>query len=149
MDLISLSHCRNGISQTKEKKEMKALIQLFARFLIAFIFLMNGLGKVLNPSGTQQYMAQYGMPLVFLLLIGAIGVELLGGLSVLTGYKAKWGAFILFLFLIPTTLIFHTEFSDQTQVIMFMKNLAIMGGLLLLVSYGAGKISLDAFKTAK
>ena len=133
----------------KEGKKMQALIQLLARFLISFIFLMNGLGKVMNPSGTQQYMAQYGIPLTFLFLIGAIGVELLGGLSVLTGYKGRWGAIILFLFLIPTTLIFHTEFSDQTQVIMFMKNLAIMGSLLLLVSHGAGKISLDAFKTTK
>ncbi len=128
---------------------MQALIQLLARFFIAFVFLMSGLGKIMNLSGTQQYMAQYGMPLTYVFLIGAICVELLGGLSVLTGYKAKWGAFILFLFLIPTTLIFHTEFSDQTQVIMFMKNLAIIGGLLLLVSHGAGKISLDASKTAK
>ncbi len=128
---------------------MQALIQLLARFFIAFIFLMSGLGKIMNLSGTQQYMAQYGMPLTCVFLIGAICAELLGGLSVLTGYKAKWGAFVLFLFLIPTTLIFHTEFSDQTQVIMFMKNLAIIGGLLLLVSHGAGKISLDAFKTAK
>ncbi|MEE9501591.1 MAG: DoxX family protein, partial [Candidatus Aminicenantaceae bacterium] len=130
-------------------KKMQALIQLLARFFIAFIFLMSGLGKIMNLSGTQQYMAQYGMPLTYVFLIGAICAELLGGLSVLTGYKAKWGAFVLFLFLIPTTLIFHTEFSDQTQVIMFMKNLAIIGGLLLLVSHGAGKISLDAFKTAK
>ncbi len=128
---------------------MKALVQLLARFCIAFIFLMNGLGKITNPSGTKQYMEQYGLPFTLLFLIGAIAVELLGGLSVLTGYKAKWGAFVLFLFLIPTTLIFHTEFSDQTQVIMFMKNLAIMGGLLLLVSHGPGKISLDAFKSAK
>jgi putative oxidoreductase len=128
---------------------MQALIMLLARFCIAFIFLMSGLGKVMNPSGTQQYMDQYGMPLTSLFLIGAICVELLGGLSVLTGYKARWGALVLFLFLIPTTLIFHREFSDQIQVIMFMKNLAIMGGLLLLVCHGAGKISLDAFKTAK
>jgi putative oxidoreductase len=128
---------------------MQALIMLLARFCIAFIFLMSGLGKVMNPSGTQQYMDQYGLPLTFLFLIGAICVELLGGLSVLTGYKAKWGALVLFLFLIPTTLIFHREFSDQIQVIMFMKNLAIMGGLLLLLSHGPGKISMDAFKTAK
>jgi putative oxidoreductase len=128
---------------------MSALIQLLARILIAFIFLMSGLGKVMDPSGTQQYMASYGMSLTFLFLIGAIGVELLGGLSVLTGYKAKWGASVLFLFLIPTTLIFHAEFPDRTQIIMFMKNLAIMGGLLLLASHGAGKISLDAFKRAK
>lgn len=128
---------------------MKALIHLFARFLIAFVFLMTGMGKITNLSGTQQYMENYGIPLTLIFLIGAIAVELLGGLSVLTGYKVKWGAFILFAYLIPATLIFHTEFSDQTQVIMFMKNLAIMGGLLLLVSHGGGKISLDAFKTAK
>lgn len=128
---------------------MQALIQLLARFLIALIFLMNGLSKITNFSGTDRYMDQYGIPLTFLFLIGAICVELLGGLSLLIGYKTKLGALVLFLFLIPTTLIFHTEFSDQTQVIMFMKNLAVMGGLLLLVSQGAGKISLDAFKTAK
>jgi putative oxidoreductase len=128
---------------------VQAFIILLARFCIAFIFLMNGLGKVVNPSETQQYMEQYGMPLTFLFLIGAICVELLGGLSILTGLKARWSALALFLFLIPTTLIFHREFSDQIQVIMFMKNLAIMGGLLLLVSHGAGKISLDAFKAAK
>lgn len=128
---------------------MQALIQLLARFLIAFIFLMNGLSKITNFSGTGRYMDQYGIPLTFLFLIGAICVELLGGLSLLIGYKTKLGALVLFLFLIPTTLIFHTEFSDQTQVIMFMKNLAVMGGLLLLGSQGAGKISLDAFKTAK
>ncbi|NOR11711.1 MAG: DoxX family membrane protein, partial [Candidatus Aminicenantes bacterium] len=91
---------------------MQALIQLLARFFIAFIFLMSGLGKIMNLSETQQYMALYGMPLTYVFLIGAICAELLGGLSVLTGYKAKWGAFVLFLFLIPTTLIFHTEFSD-------------------------------------
>lgn len=128
---------------------MQAFIMLLARFCIAFIFLMNGLGKVTNPSETQQYMEQYGMPLTFLFLIGAICVELLGGLSILIGLKARWGALALFLFLIPTTLIFHREFSDQIQVIMFMKNLAIMGGLLLLVCHGPGKISMDAFKTAK
>jgi putative oxidoreductase len=110
---------------------------------------MSGLGKIANVSGIQQYMEQYGIPFTSILVIGAIAVELLGGLSLLTGYKTRLGAFFLFLFLIPTTLIFHTEFSDQTQVIMFMKNLAIMGGLLLLVAYGAGKISLDAFKSAK
>jgi putative oxidoreductase len=94
-------------------------------------------------------MDQYGMPLTFLFFIGAVCVELLGGLSILTGLKARWGALALFLFLISTTLIFHREFSDQIQVIMFMKNLAIMGGLLLLVSHGPGKISMDAFRTAK
>jgi putative oxidoreductase len=139
----------NGDPGDKGGQKMQASVHLVARFLIAFIFLMSGLGKIANVSGTQQYMEQHGMPFTLLFLIGAVAVELLGGLSLLTGYKTRLGAFLLFLFLIPTTLIFHTKFSDQTQVIMFMKNLAIMGGLLLCVTYGAGKISLDAFKSAK
>lgn len=121
---------------------MRAVILFFARCLLAFVFLMNGLFKVMDISGTQQYMAQFGMPLTDLLVVGAIAVEILGGLSVLTGYKAKWGALVLFLFLIPTTLIFHTEFSDRMQFIQLMKNMAIMGGLLFLTVHGPGKLSL-------
>jgi putative oxidoreductase len=104
---------------------------------------MSGLGKIANFSGTQQYMAAYGMPMTSLFLIGAIILEVGGGLSILLGYKAKWGALALIIFIIPATLIFHTNFSDQTQMIMFMKNIAILGGLVLIVANGAGSLSLD------
>lgn len=118
-------------------------VPLIARTLIAAIFLMAGTEKVFDFSGTQQYMASKGMPLTALFLVGAILAELGGGLSVLLGLKARWGATALFLFLIPTTLIFHTEFSVQLQVIMFMKNLAIMGGLLMVAYFGPGPVSID------
>lgn len=118
-------------------------VPLIARILIAAIFLMAGTQKVFDFSGTQQYMASKGMPLTALFLVGAILAELGGGLSVLLGLKARWGATALFLFLIPTTLIFHTEFSVQLQVIMFMKNLAIMGGLLMVAYFGPGPVSID------
>src|SRR3989339_161443 len=110
---------------------MKNPVPLIARILISAIFLMSGWGKIINPAGTQQYMAAHGMPFAGLLLLGAIILEIGGGLSVLLGYKARWGAIALVVFLIPTTIIFHTKFSEQLQVIMFMKNLAILGGLLM------------------
>lgn len=122
---------------------MSAFIQLFARFLLASVFLANGVFKITDLSGTQKYMAHYGIPLTGVLVAGAVAVEILGGLSVLTGYKAKWGAVVLFLFLIPTTWVFHTEFSDRMQLIQLLKNLAIMGGLLLLTVHGPGKLSLE------
>jgi putative oxidoreductase len=122
---------------------MRNLTPFIARVLLSVIFIKAGFGKVMDPSGTQQYMAAYGMPLTGFFLAGAIVAEIAGGLSILLGYKARWGALALFLFLIPTTLIFHTEFSDRMQVIMFTKNMAIMGGLLLLTHFGPGPISLD------
>ncbi len=126
---------------------MKNPVPLIARVLISAIFLMSVWGKITNPVGTQQFMAAHGMPLTGLFLIGAIILELGGGLSVLLGYKARVGAIALLVFLIPTTIIFHTKFSEQLQVIMFMKNLAILGGLLMVSYFGPGPISLDARTT--
>lgn len=104
---------------------------------------MSGFEKIVNAANTKAYMAMYGMPYRRAFLVLAIILELFGGLSLLFGFKARWGAFALFIFLIPTTLIFHTHFSEQLQVIMFMKNLAIMGGLLYVTTYGAGTLSID------
>jgi putative oxidoreductase len=119
---------------------------LMGRILLSAIFLMSGLGKLTNFTGTQQYMANYGMPMTKFFLICAIILEIGGGLSILLGYRAKWGALALVIFLIPATLIFHTRFSDQIQMIMFMKNLAIMGGLVLIATQGAGPLSIDAIR---
>ena len=91
---------------------MNNLAPLIGRIMIAQIFLMSGFGKIFNFAGTQQYMAGYGMPLTALLLFGAIVFELAGGFSLLLGYKARWGAILLIVFLIPTTLIFHTALED-------------------------------------
>ncbi len=121
----------------------KNVISLIARILLSAIFIWSGVNKILNPAGTQQYMAANGLPLVGLLYLATVVVEVGGGLSVLLGYKARWGAIALALFLIPATLIFHTNFTDQMQQSAFMKNLAIFGGLLMIVQYGAGRISLD------
>lgn len=128
--------------QRDRQKKLNNLLSLAARVLLSALFLMSGINKILNPAGTQQYMASYGMPLTGLFLMGAIALELAGGLSVLLGYKARWGAIALIIFLIPATLIFHTNFADQMQTIQFMKNLAILGGLLIIVQSGSGDIAI-------
>lgn len=128
--------------QRNRNKNINNWLSLAARVLLSALFLMSGINKILNPADTQQYMASYGMPLTGLFLMGAIALELAGGLSVLLGYKARWGAIALIIFLIPATLIFHTNFADQMQTIQFMKNLAILGGLLMIIQSGSGDIAL-------
>jgi len=124
---------------------------LLARIFLVSIFILAGVSKISNFSGTQAYMASRGMSATALLLPGAILIEMGGGLAVLLGYKTRLVALLLFLFLIPTTLIFHTAFGGsfppeqmQIQQAMVLKNLAIMGGLLTLAVHGAGSLSLDA-----
>ena len=121
---------------------MKKYVPLIGRILLGLIFVMSGINKMSGFEGTQQYMASQGMPMTSFFLVGAIAVEIFGGLSVILGVKARWGAAALFAFLIPATLIFHTNFGNQTQMIMFLKNLSIMGGLLFVITYGAGPLSL-------
>ncbi len=118
------------------------------RMLLALIFLASGFGKIGGWHKTAGYMASKGMPLVPLLLVAAVLLEIGGGLSVLMGLKARIGAAALIVFLIPATLIFHNFWAlegteQQMNMIMFMKNLAILGGLLLVIAFGAGPFSID------
>jgi putative oxidoreductase len=122
---------------------MKDYTALAGRISLALIFIMSGIGKITDFEDTRAYMSAYGMPLTWFLAIGAIALELGGGISLIAGFLTHLGALALIVFLIPTTLIFHTDFADKLQVIMFMKNLAIIGGLLMVFSFGAGKISVD------
>jgi putative oxidoreductase len=122
---------------------LKDPIPLAARILISTIFILAAINKSMDLLGTEQYMAAYGIPAPGVLLVLSIVVEFFGGLAILLGFKAKWGAIALFIYLIPTTLIFHTEFTDHIQSIMLLKNLAIMGGLLMVANYSSGPYSLD------
>lgn len=118
---------------------MRDIAAFVGRLLLSAIFLLAGYGKITNFGGTQSYMEMHGLPFAPFFLVCAMLLEMIGGLSLLTGYKARWGALALFLFLIPTTVIFHTDFADPAQMQMFLKNLAIMGGLLQVFSFGPGK----------
>src|SRR5262245_33738598 len=126
-------------------------LALAGRVLLSAIFLMAGAAKFANYAGTAEMMAKHGMPAVPFFLVSAALVELAGGLAVLVGYKARLGALALALFLIPTTLVFHNFWAvegkeAQEQMQHFMKNVAIMGGLLMVAAQGPGEWSLDARK---
>ncbi len=120
-------------------------------FFLALIFIVSGINKIMDWDGTAGYMASKGMPMVPLFLLGALVFELVGGLSVLLGFKARMGAILLIIFIVPATLIFHNFWTlegmeRQIQMMMFMKNLAILGGLLLVLGLGPGPASLDEKK---
>ena len=121
---------------------------LAGRTLLALIFIVSGFGKITGFAGTAGYMASMGIPMADVLLVGTIAVEFLGGLMLLVGWKARWAALAIFLFIIPATLIFHnpaglTGQEAQDQMINIMKNLAIMGGMLMVFAFGPGAWSLD------
>jgi putative oxidoreductase len=125
---------------------MDAALNVAARILMSLIFILSGFGKITGYAGAQQYMESGGLPGALLPLV--ILVELGGGLLLLLGFKARWAAAALAAFSLVAALIFHRNFADQMQMINFMKNLAMAGGLLLVVAHGAGAPSIDS-KTAR
>lgn len=122
---------------------LRSLVTLIGRILFVLIFLNSGIGKIENFEGTAQYMATYGMVYTSFFLFGAIILELVGSVSIILGYFTRFGALLLALFLIPVTIIFHTNFDDPIQIIMLMKNVSMFGGCLILLGMGAGRFSLD------
>jgi putative oxidoreductase len=120
---------------------MTGVIQLLGRIMLALIFILAGLGKIQDPAGTVGYMQSAGVPGI--LLWPTIGLELLGGLALAVGYKTRYVAFALAGFSILAAVLFHSNFADQMQMILFLKNIAIAGGLLLLAVGGKTAYSLD------
>ena len=111
------------------------------RILIALIFVTSGVNKISGYAGTQQYMEAMGVPGALLPLV--IALEILGGLAVMLGWHTRVAAFLLAGFSLLSGLLFHADFGDQMQMIMFMKNLSIAGGFLVLVALGPGAYALD------
>lgn len=124
-------------------------LPLVARLLLSVIFIMSGVAKIFNFEGTAGYIASAGLPFPELGVIVAIVIEIVGGLSVLFGFKMYWGANMLAIYTIIAAAIFHRDFADQNQMVHFMKNLAIAGGLLYAAHFGAGKWSFDSKKSAE
>jgi putative oxidoreductase len=115
--------------------------ELASRVLLAALFLLSGVGKLGAYSATAAYMASTGVPGALLPIV--IGLEIGGAIAIIVGWRTRIVAFLLAGFAIVSALIFHTHFADQIQMIMFWKNVSIAGGLLLLVIYGAGPLSVD------
>jgi putative oxidoreductase len=112
------------------------------RILLALMFLFAGFSKISGYAGTQGYMESMGVPGALLPLV--ILLEVLGGLTLIFGWYTRITAFLLAGFTIIATLIFHSNLGDQTQMLFFLKNLAITGGLLMVALHGAGPWSIDS-----
>lgn len=122
------------------------MIHLVARALVASIFLLSGAGKIFNFAGTATMMAGVGFPAPELFLVGAILLEVVGGLALLVGWQTKWAAAALIVFLIPATLVFHVpNIAEQAEMISTLKNIAILGALLKFWLEGAGEWAVDSF----
>jgi putative oxidoreductase len=118
------------------------------RILLAILFVVSGFNKIIGFENTVGYIASKGLPLPQLGAVLAIVIELSTGILLVIGWQTRWAATVLFLFLIPTTLIFHNFWSvplaqKPMQTIQFMKNLCIMGGMLYIMAFGAGPFSID------
>ena len=141
---------------------LQNLVVLLARLVLSPLFIFAGVNHLRNWNGTIKYMTSKGMgiesvfgsssPIVVqILLAGATAFLLLGGLSLLLGLRARWGAVLLIVFLIPAALIFHDFWHydgqiQQLQMANFMKNITIAGGLLMVLAVGSGTWSLDALR---
>ncbi|HII16937.1 TPA: DoxX family protein [Candidatus Woesearchaeota archaeon] len=122
---------------------MRCYTAFLGRTLLSTLFVMTTLENVTDFAETQSFMEQAGIPLAGFVLICAIIIKAIGLVSLLLGYKAKIGALLLILLLVPTTIIFHTP-TSIAQAGQFVMNLSIIGGLLMVAHFGAGPISIDS-----
>lgn len=123
---------------------MAGIIQLIGRVMLSLIFIMAGLGKLFDIAGTSAYMESMHVPSE--LLWPTIALELIGGIAIAIGYKTSIAAFALAIFSIAAAVLFHANFADKIQMILFMKNIAMAGGLLLLSVGGTTAYSIDRKK---
>lgn len=132
----NVEHDRSDVTQ--------ASASLIGRVLLSAIFILSGVSKLAAPAMMVGYISSVGLPLPQVALVVAIIVEVGGGLALIAGYRARLVAAGLALFSVVTALAFHNALGDQNQFIHFFKNIAMAGGLLQIVAFGAGRFSLDA-----
>jgi len=133
-----------GISDQQREhtiSTMKNVVDLVGRILLASIFLLSGINKIGGYAATAGYMASMGVPGALLPLV--ILLEVGGAIAIIVGWQTRITAVLLAGFTLIAALIFHNNFADQMQMIMFLKNVAITGGFLALVAHGAGALSMD------
>ena len=123
------------------------IVELIGRILLSALFLMEGIGKIFMQENVVMYIEDYGVPGV--LFIPAVIVEILFPLFLIIGYKTRLTALVMALFTFTVAIIFHTDFTEGTQMVFFLKDLAIAGGFMIIFAYGPNRISLDYFLKSK
>ncbi len=141
--MVSLTPVLTKDGELSRSKSSNGALALAGRAMIAAIFILSGASKLADPAGTIGYIASAGLPLPQLAFAGAAVVELVGGWALVLGYRTRLVALALAVFSILAALSFHSALSDQNQFIHFFKNIAMAGGLLQVVAFGGGRLSLD------
>jgi putative oxidoreductase len=136
------THCNNSLERKMEKSNR--YLPLLGRVLIGAPFILSGLSKLVAHDATVGYISSVGLAFPQLAWLLAMAVEMGGGALLLIGYRARPVALIVALFALATAIFFHRNFTDQNQLIHFLKNIMIVGGLLQIVYFGAGPMSIDA-----
>ena len=138
-----------NIAQTTTSEQSRsdvtqASASLIGRVLLSAIFILSGFSKLAAPAMMVGYIGSVGLPFPQLALAVAIIVEVGGGLALIAGYRTRTVAAVLAVFSVFTALAFHNALGDQNQFIHFFKNIAMAGGLMHVIAFGAGRFSLDA-----
>jgi putative oxidoreductase len=141
---MSANVAHSTSSEENRSDVAHASASLIGRILLSAIFILSGVSKLAAPAMMIGYISSVGLPLPQLALVVAIVVEVGGGLALIAGYRTRAVAAVLALFSVFTALAFHNALGDQNQFIHFFKNIAMAGGLLQVVAFGAGRFSLDA-----
>tara|TARA_Y100000590_G_scaffold141031_1_gene161846 strand:- start:434 stop:817 length:384 start_codon:yes stop_codon:yes gene_type:complete len=123
------------------------ILEFIGRIFLSVLFLIEGLGKISIQEDVIIYMENYGVPEI--LFVPATILEILFPIFLILGYKTKWAAAIMALFTFTVAIIFHTDFSEGMQMMLFLKDIAIAGGFMIIIAYGPGKISLDYYFNSK
>ncbi|WP_434563159.1 DoxX family protein [Pseudomonas sp. Z4-20] len=139
----SIAHANTALNAASASTVV-ASASFAGRVLLSAIFLLSGISKISAPAAMIGYIESVGLPFPTLALGLAVLVEVAGGLALILGYRTRLVAAALAVFSIGTALVFHSQLGDQNQFIHFFKNIAMAGGLLQVVAFGAGRFSLDA-----
>ena len=138
---VSAAGSSAAVPVNKRNVTLTSVAEVGGRILLASLFLLAGLNKLGAYSATAAYMSSAGVPGA--LLPAVIATEVLGALAIILGWKTRVAATLLAGFSLLTAFTFHNNFADQIQMIMFLKNVSIAGGFLLLIANGAGPLSID------
>jgi putative oxidoreductase len=146
MKYIKNTTATRGFERAYESRIFHAVIPFVGRVLLSAIFLASSIGKLQAPADTISYIASGGLPFPPLAYAAAVLIELVGGITLVVGFRTRITATVLAIFSLATAVGFHNNLADLNQFIQFFKNVAMAGGLLQIVAFGAGTFSLDAYR---
>ena len=141
------TYAETAITPSAVSSAVTTLVPALGRLMISTLFILAGLSKLAAPAMTIGYIHSVGLPLPSLAYGIAAFIEIVGGITLLVGYRTRIVAGVLFVFTLATAVFFHNHFGDQNQFIHFFKNIAVAGGLLHVIAFGGGRVSLDGLRS--